>query len=252
MKPVDCHCHLNFEQFKGDFDEVIKRAREKLEFLVCAGCDLETNREVLKLSEKYESFIVPTLGLHPTFQSSFDDIKKVKEQIRKENPVAIGEIGLDHHHVTEEKERKQQRKVFEEMVRLAEEMGKPVVVHSREAESQCIEILASSNVDKVMMHCFNGTVEQTREAVDNGFKIGVTTQLLYSSRVEDIVEELDVEDILLETDSPFLYPEETNEPSNVTEIVNEISEIKSVNKEELVEATGRNAREMFRPDYGDK
>lgn len=245
MRPVDSHCHLSFDQYEENLEEVIERAREELDFVVTAGCDLESNAEVLEISERHRDFVIPNLGLHPTFTDSFDGEEDVKRQIREEEPAAIGEIGLDHHHVTEESMRARQREVFEEMIGLAEQMGKPVVVHSREAEQDCIDMLGRSELEDVMMHCFNGTVEEAEEAVREGFKIGVTTQVLYSSRVEELVKALEIEDILLETDSPFLYPDGVNEPSNTVETVTRISEIKGVPETEVIEATTGNARRLF-------
>lgn len=246
MKPIDCHCHLNFDQYQGNLEEVLERARAQLEFVVCPGCDLASNKEIIQLSKNNERFVIPNLGLHPTRTSSFDDLDKIKEQIKRENPPAIGEIGLDHQHVNNGKERAKQKQVFEEMIELAEIQNKPVVVHSREAEGRCIEILAENNLEDVMMHCFNGTVEEAEKAVRKGFKIGVTTQVLYSSRVQQIVETLDIDDILLETDSPFLYPDGINEPVNVVESAQKISEIKNIDKQEVIDKTSSHAINFFR------
>jgi TatD DNase family protein len=190
--------------------------------------------------------VIPNLGIHPTFTDDFENLEEVKEQIRENDPAAIGEIGLDHHHVTEEEMRKKQRQVFIEFLELAEELDKPVVVHSREAEQETIDTLKEYDLPEVMVHCFNGTPEQAREAAENRFKIGVTTQVLYSGRVQSIVEELELDDILLETDSPFLYQGDRNEPVNVRESAEKIAEIKEVSKEAVIEVTTENARRIFR------
>ena len=245
MRPVDCHCHLDFDRYDDDRDQVLERAQEKLEFIVNAGCSLERNRKTLDLAEKYEDFVIPNLGIHPTFTDDFENLEEVKNQIRENEPAAVGEIGLDHHHVTEEEMRKKQRNVFREFLELAEDLGKPVVVHSREAEQETIDTLKEYDLPEVMIHCFNGTPEQAREAADHGFTVGVTTQILYSARVERIVEELSIENIVLETDSPFLYQGERNEPVNVVESAEKISELKNVSKEEVVNATTGNARKIF-------
>lgn len=244
MKPVDSHCHLEFEDFDEDREEVVDRAREKLEFVVTVGCNPERNMKTMEIAEKYEN-VVPNLGLHPTYTDDFERIGEVKKQIRENDPAAIGEIGLDHHHVTEEEMREEQREVFRELLELAEEMGKPVNVHSRQAEQEVIDILKKYNVE-ALIHCFNGTPEQAEEAAENEIMIGVTTQVLYSSRVQEIVEVLNVEDIVLETDSPFLYRGERNEPVNVVESAEKIAGIKEVSKEKVVEETTRNARDLFR------
>jgi len=246
MKPVDCHCHLDFDRYDEDREEVIERAQEKLEFVVNAGCSLERNQRTLEIAEKHPDFVVPNLGIHPTFTQDFEHVEEVKDQIRENDPAAIGEIGLDHHHVTEEDMRESQRQVFQEFLELAEELEKPVVVHSREAEQETIDTLKEYDIPEVMVHCFNGTPEQAREAVENSFTIGVTTQVLYSGRVQSIINELDVEDIVLETDSPFLYQGDRNEPVNVVESAEKIAEIKEVSKEEVITETTENARRIFR------
>ncbi|QGA80275.1 TatD family hydrolase [Candidatus Nanohalobium constans] len=245
MKPVDCHCHLEFDKFDKDRNEVVERAREDLEFVVSVGCNLERNRKTLEISEKYGEFIVPNLGLHPTFTDDFDKLETIKDQIRDNNPAAVGEVGLDHHHVTDEEMREKQREVFREMLELAEELEKPVNVHSREAEQETIDILSEYDLPGVLIHCFNGTPEQALEAAEKGFKIGVTTQVLYSSRVQNIVNAVEIEDIVLETDSPFLYRGERNEPVNILESAEKIAEIKKVSEEEVVDATSVNADKLF-------
>ena len=245
MKPVDSHCHLYFDHFNEDREEVIKRARKELEYVVNAGSNKKTNKQVLKLKNRYPDFIKANLGLHPTQTDSFNELEQIKQQIREEDPVAVGEIGLDHYHVKDREKQEEQEKVFRELLQLAEELGKPVVVHSREAERQAFEIIKDFNVPEVMLHCFNGSIELAEEAVQEGMKIGVTTQVLDSKHVQKLVENLCVEDLLLETDSPFLYPDGRNEPVKVVESAEKIAELKNVEEQRVVEATTENSREIF-------
>lgn len=246
MRPVDTHCHLDFDRFDEDREEVIQRAEEKLEFVVAAGCNYDKNENVLELQEKYPETVVANLGLHPTFDSDFDQLEQIKDQIKENNPAAIGEIGLDHHHVTDEDKRERQREIFEEMLELAEELEKPVVVHSREAEEETVEILKQYSLPETILHCFNGQPKLAEEAVAEGMTIGVTTQVLYSNRVQSIVERLDIEGIILETDAPFLYPDGRNEPVHVIESAQKIAAIKDMDKTEVVRATTTNAEKTFR------
>lgn len=245
MKPVDAHCHLDFDRFDEDRDEVIERSKGELEFVVNAGSNMKRNRKALELKEEYGDFIAPNLGLHPTYTDHFDELDQVKQMIREEDPVAVGEIGLDHHHVTDEELRDEQKKVFRELLELAEELGKPVVIHSREAENKAFEILQEYDLPEVMFHCFNGKPELAEKATEAGITIGVTTQVLYSNRVQEIVERISVEDMLLETDSPFLYRGGRNEPLNVKESAKRIAKLKSCEAEDVVEATTGNARRFF-------
>lgn len=246
MKPVDAHCHIDFERFDGDREEVLERCREELEFIVNAGRDPESNRSAVRLQEENPELVVANLGIHPTYTDSFDSVEEIKKQIREEKPSAVGEIGLDHHHVAEEDERRRQKEVFREMLSLAEEMKLPVVVHTRDAERQAVDILKDYELPGVMLHCFNGTPELASEAVAQGMKIGVSTQVLYSGRVQDIVKRVEVEDILLETDSPFLYRGERNEPVKVLESAEKIAELKELRREEVIQTTTANSQEIFR------
>lgn len=245
MRPVDAHCHIDFEQYDEDREEVIDEAKEKLEFIVNAGSNLENNREVLDLSREHEEFIIPNLGLHPTYTDSFGELDDIKAQIREEMPAAVGEIGLDHHHVSEKQVRKRQEKIFREMLELAEELNLPVVVHSRDAERKTVDILKEYALPDVMVHCFNGKPELAEEAVEEGMTIGVTTQVLYSNRVQEIVKALNADDILLETDSPFLYRGERNSPVKVLESVEKVAEIKNVDEEKVIQASTENAVSIF-------
>lgn len=245
MKPVDSHCHLDFNRFDGDRDEVIQRSKESVEFVVNAGRNLETNRKIKKICEEHPDFILPNFGLHPTYTENFDEVTEIKKFIKNEEPPAVGEIGLDHHHIETEEMRERQREVFEKMLSIAEETEKPAVIHSREAEQEVFRTVQKYNLSGVMLHCFNGTPELAERAAGAGMKIGVTTQVLYSSRVQDIVKQIPLESIMLETDSPFLYRGERNEPRNVKESVEKISEILNVEDEEVIEKTNANSRELF-------
>ncbi len=245
MRPVDAHCHLDFEQYDDDREEVISRSRGELEFVVNAGSNLMHNRKALELQEETGGFVKANLGLHPTYTDSFDELEEVKKQIRNEMPVAVGEIGLDFHHVTDVEMRERQEEVFRELLELAGEIDRPVVLHTRDAEKQALEILEDYELEGVMLHCFNGSPELAYEASEKGYLIGVTTQVLYSRRVQDIVEAVDLESIMLETDSPFLYRGERNEPVNVVESAEKIAEIKGVSVDEVVEMTTGNSRDFF-------
>lgn len=245
MKPVDSHCHLDFERFDEDREEVIKRSKEKLDFVVNAGSSMERNLKVLDLAKEHPDFIIPNLGLHPTYTDNFDELEQVKQLIKEKNPPAIGEIGLDHHHVEETELREQQKNIFREMLELAEDMKKPVVIHSRDAEKKVFEIVQRYELPHIMFHCFNGSPELAEKAVETGIKIGVTTQVLYSNRVQNIVERISTQNILLETDAPFLYRGERNEPVNVIESAEKIAEINDVEKERVIEETRGNAVKFF-------
>jgi len=240
MRPVDSHCHLQFEEFDSDRKKIIEEVEENLEFAVLAGINPKDNLEAKEISETSDS-LKYCMGLHPLHHES--EIQKVEEQIEEEEPIAVGEIGLDYNYITDSDEREESEKVFREMLAIAEEKGLPVVVHSRNAERKCFEIVEEFNV-RGFFHCFNGRPKLAEEIVSSGHLIGVTNQITYSSRVKKIVERIDLEDILAETDSPYLH-EERNRPVNVAEVIEEIADIKSVDVSKVLETTSKNSRDFF-------
>lgn len=245
MKPVDAHCHLDFEQFDEDREKVISEAKQKLKFVVNAGSNIEHNKATLELNQKHPGFVKPALGLHPCYTDDFDQLEEVKQQIREHDPVAIGEIGLDHHHINEKELRERQEEVFRELLQLAEDLQKPVVIHSRSAEKKAVEIVKEYSLPNVMLHCFNGTPKLAEEATESDMTIGVTTQVLYSERVQNIVERLNIDEIMVETDSPYLYRGERNTPVNILESIDKIAELKATAAKKVSKKTTRNAERIF-------
>ncbi|MFQ3308561.1 MAG: TatD DNase family protein [Candidatus Nanohaloarchaea archaeon] len=246
-KPVDAHCHLDFDKFDDDREEVIQKCQEKLDFIVNSGREPESNQDSLNLQEEHPDFVYATAGIHPTHTDSFDKLKEVKRQVEENNFHAVGEIGMDFHHVEEEELREKQHEVFVEMVELAEEQDLPVVVHSRNAEKQVIDILEEKEAD-AYLHCFNGNISQLERALDEDMFIGVTYQVLYSNRVQELAENIPLENLLLETDSPFLKKGERNTPLTVREVAGKIADIKELDQSKVVERTTMNAEDFFNID----
>lgn len=243
-KPVDAHCHLDFGKFNEDREEVIRRCKDKLSFVVNSGRDPKSNQDSLELQEKHDDFIYATAGIHPTHTDSFSELEKVKKQIQSKDFYAVGEIGMDFHHVEDEDLRSKQREVFINLVELAENEDLPVVVHSRNAEKQVIDIIEEYDV-KTYLHCFNGNIKQVERAIENNAFIGVTYQVTYSNRVQEVVDHTPIENIVLETDSPFLKRGERNTPLTVEKIAEKIGEIKNISKEKVVSETTKNTTELF-------
>lgn len=235
---IDNHCHLDFRQFNDDRDEVIERCRDRLKAVINAGSEPEANRRALELADEHPDFIYPCIGAHPTKIDAIgeDGLDQIQDQIEDEQDtiVAIGETGLDYHHERSEEGRKRQEEFFRPLLAQAEDIGLPVVIHSRDAEKRALELLSSYDPPEVIMHCFNGNLEQARDAVDRGYWISVSTQVLYSSRVQELATEVPEDSILLETDAPFLYPgDERNEPWRIQESLDEIAELREQDREEL-------------------
>jgi TatD DNase family protein len=246
-KPVDAHCHLDFSKFDEDREEVIQECKDKLDFVVNSGRDPESNQDSLKLQNENEDFIYATAGIHPTHTDSFDKVEEVKKQIQNEEFHAIGEIGMDFHHVEDEDLREDQKEIFTNLVELAEDQNLPVVIHSRNAEKQVIDVIEEHDV-QTYLHCFNGNIRQLERALENDATIGITYQITYSNRVQEIVDNTPLSNIVMETDSPFLKQGERNTPLTVEEVAEKISEIKDVSTEKVISETTRNAVELFNTD----
>lgn len=245
----DTHTHLHFKNFNKDREAVIERAKRKLEGIVEVGVNSNTNNKVLALCKHHPDFLYPALGLHPTDASpeDFDAVKKqVLEPAEGPKPVAIGEVGLDYHHCKEPTGRKIQGELFESMLELAQEVGLPVIIHSRDAEAECLDLLRSHG-GTVIVHCFSGTVEQAKESLDRGYWISVPTTVCFSAQKQELVQRIPLESLLLETDCPFLSPirRTRNEPAYVEMAAKEISKLLNTSFEQVSSATTKNAKEAF-------
>lgn len=250
MRLVDTHCHINNEKFNDDIEIVIERIKEKLEFCVNIGYDLKSSEESLELSQKYE-FIYATIGVHPTDIGMYsDDLeKKLKEMAKNRKVVAIGEIGLDYYWMTEEKEK--QKSIFRRQMEIAKDLNLPVVIHSRDAMEDTLEILKEYPEVGGIVHCYPGSIESAKEIMDRYyFGIGGTLTFKNAKKMVKVVEELPLEKIVIETDSPYLTPEpfrgKRNEPVYVEYVAKKIAEIKNVDFEKVVEITTNNAKKIYR------
>ncbi len=248
MRPVDTHCHLDFDQYDDDREEVVAECAERLEAVVNVGTDPDRNRASLDLARAHDH-VHATVGLHPTRVLDVDreTVEEVAAQVRDhaDDIVAVGEIGLDYHHVRDPDGRARQADIFRELLAVAEDVGLPVALHTRDAERDAFDVVQEYSPPVVVQHCFNGEPSLALEAVDAGQYVSVSTQVLYSNRVQDIAEVVPLDRILLETDAPFLYRGERNVPWHVAESAETIAEIKEVAVDEVVERTTRNAREAL-------
>lgn len=245
---IDTHAHLDFEQFDEDREDVVEKCRSCLHAIVNPGTDLETSRNAVALHEEYPDLVAAAAGMHPTTAQTADDdaVETVAAFVRDHvtDLVAVGEIGMDFHHAQAEAKRERQQEVFHRFLELAEDLGKPVIVHSRDAEKHCVKLLGEYDVTGVL-HCFNGIPEYAEQGIENGCMIGVSTQVLYSSAVRQLVRELSLDNLVLETDAPFLYRGERNHPAHVKQSAQEVSDIKNVSVKQVVQQTTENARALF-------
>lgn len=246
MQLIDTHCHLDFHQFDDVREEVLRRCSEEMEAVVNSGTNVARNQSALELAANH-SFVYPTLGFHPTYVKEGKDLDTIEQQIRRhaENIVAVGEIGLDYHHVTDDNWRAEQEEIFRGFLEVAQELALPVVLHTRDAEKQALDVVKQYDVPAVVLHCFNGAPDLAQQAVDRDYWVSISTQVLYSSRVQNLAATVPLERILLETDAPFLYQSERNVPWNVHESAEKIAEVKGMEAAEVATVTTENARDAL-------
>ena len=189
------------------------------------------------------------IGASPSETS--DEFVKGRISCIRENKariVAVGEVGLDYHWVKDPKLQEKERKNFRKFIELSRELDKPLVIHSRKAEADAIEILRQEGCGRVMMHCFSGNFRQAVECVEQGWLVSVPTNIFWSKQKQDFARKLPLENIVLETDSPFLSPArgQENRPVNVELSARKIAELRDISFEEVAKQTTKNAEQFFR------
>lgn len=245
---TDTHCHI-YSEYYDDIDSIIKLSESKgvIRF-INNGCNQRTNEEILKLIEKYPN-MYGALGIHPEDidDYSIDDINFIEGNIGNKKIIAIGEIGLDYHYSKDDKE--EQIKLFELQLKLAEKYNLPVIVHSRDATLDTINILKKYNV-KGIIHSFSGSLETAKEYIKMGYLIGINGVITFKNcNLKDVVNNLPISNIVLETDSPYLTPTpdrgKQNNPGYIKEIAIFVSNIYNIPIKELAKQTDENVRKMF-------
>ncbi len=249
---IDSHCHLYDEAFKDDFDEVYNRALERgVKKFLMVGCEAKSNKLVLEIQKNYkESFA--TVGVHPSYVNEtseiyFDEL----EIIIKNNKVyAIGECGLDYYWNKDNIDL--QKRYFIYQIELAIKYNLPLVIHCREATSDMFEILNKyKGKIKYVLHGYSGSLEMAKRFISIGAKIGIGGVVTFKNakNVKEVVMNIDINDILLETDCPYLTPTpfrgKRNEPSYLEHIALEIAVLKNITYSEVINITSNNSEELF-------
>ncbi len=252
MTIVDTHCHLDYQPFDDDREQVIVRAREAgVERIVIPGTSLLSSSWAVKLSDKYEG-IYGAVGVHPNSAGKFGakEIEELREFGRSPKVVAIGEIGIDLHWKTVPLE--QQERAFRAQLALAAELGKPVIVHDREAHPQVMAILREQAPPAgVILHSFSGDRRWADQALALGFYLGVDGPLTYKKNddLRAIFAAAPLDRILVETDAPYLTPQARrgarNEPAFVKFVVEKLAEVRGMALAAVAAATTENAARVF-------
>jgi TatD DNase family protein len=251
---VDTHTHLYLKQFKDDIDDVIARAKKiGVKKFVFPSIDSSHYESMHDLKNKYPKEIYLMSGLHPTDvkENYKDELDFVVNTLKTNNYVAIGEIGIDLY--WEKSFLKQQQEAFKFQIRLAIIHDLPIVIHCRDAFDEIFEILDKENCDKLrgVFHCFTGTLKEAQRAIDLGFVLGIGGVVTFKNGgIDKFLHKIDIKNIVLETDSPYLAPVpfrgKRNESSYIIYVLEKLSEIYDISKEKIAEITSKNAEKVFR------
>ena len=249
MQMIDTHCHVLKEEM-ANYIDIIEECNSKDISMIINGYNNESNKEIIELSNKYNN-VYPAIGLNYDQIDKFTDkdLEDLEELLKNNKVVAIGEIGLDYYWTKDNSEK--QIYFFKKQLELAKKYDLPIIVHSRKASQEVFDIIKESGVRKGSMHCFAGSVEMAKEFIKLGFYIGLDGPITYENNVKgvELVKEIPLEKLLIETDSPYLTPEpnrgKQNSPLNLIYIVNKIADIKGISTEEVIDKTTVNAKELF-------
>jgi TatD DNase family protein len=254
MNLIDTHCHLTFEELAGDVDGVIERSKAAgVTGWVTVGTDPRENQKAVELAEKFENMYA-AVGIHPHEARTVteDTLKELRELAKHNKVVAIGETGLDYHYNFSSRE--EQRRVFIEHLKIAAELNQPVVIHSREAFEETMEILEqhSGSIKKVVFHCFSGSAEQAKVILDKGFYISFTGVVTFKNaeKTRQAAEAVPLDRLMIETDAPYMSPEpmrkqKINEPALMVYTARRLAELKGMSLADFGEAVTATSKVFF-------
>ena len=247
---IDTHCHLYDDKLYPKLDEIILNAKKaNVEKMICIGDNLNTSLKSLAIAEKYNN-IYATIGIHPheSKDASEKYLSKIESYSNHQKVVAIGEIGLDYYYNFSDS--KIQKVVFLEQLKLAKKLNLPSVIHCRDAYEDLLEIIIESEHDKGVIHCFSGDLEFANKIINLGYYISFTGMITFVKELEDVIKNISLNHILIETDSPYLAPVpyrgKINEPAYVEKVAEKIAEIKNLSAKEVIDITTNNANVLFK------
>ena len=275
---IDTHAHVNFNAFKEDGDEVIKKTLDQNVWMINIGSQYSTSKRAVEYANKYEQGVYAAVGLHPVHvnkgmkekewdrtisKREFEEFSRAKyeELLKDPKTVALGEIGLDYIDGIDQESKDKQKAVLMEQIELAQQSGKPIIFHCRKAYEDLIELLTMFNLScancpqacspglRGVIHCFMGRLSQAERFLELGFYISFNGIITYARDYDRVIEKISLSKILLETDAPYLTPEphreERNEPLYVKYVAEKIAQIKKIDLEQVNKQTTKNARTLF-------
>ncbi|MFW6354907.1 MAG: TatD family hydrolase [Verrucomicrobiota bacterium] len=254
QRAVDAHAHLDPGYFEEPVEEVLERATEAgVSRIIVVGCGVESSENAVRLARENPERLHAVVGIHPHDASEVSDeaFETIAGLARLPEVVGVGETGLDYHY--DRSPREVQREVFRRFLKLAAEVAKPVVVHTREAEEDTLEILRESAPLQAsgQLHCFTGSMELAREAIDLGMYVSFSGALTFANadRLRQIAEHLPIERLLVETDCPYMTPApyrgRPNEPMLVPLVASMLAQVKGISIQEAARSAGRATRRLF-------
>lgn len=247
---VDVHAHLDDKAFDDDREQVLEDIKKAGMTVVNAGSDLQSSRFSVELATNYD-FVYACVGIHPheAAEAPKDYLRELEELARYPKVIAIGEIGLDYYY--EFSDRKVQQRVFLEQLELAKSLNLPVVIHNRDAHQDTLSILKKSAPIKGLMHCYSGSLETARELLKLGFyfSFGGVITFKNAKKPKEVAAKLPLENIILETDCPYLTPEpyrgKRNDPTKIPIIAAKLAELHHVSPQEVEDITYANFKKLF-------
>jgi TatD DNase family protein len=247
---IDTHSHIYYDKYNLDIDEVINRAIDAdIKKIICVSVDLPSVEKCFKLSEKFP-LVYMTAGIHPHEADKVpkDYLKQIESFLNYQKTVGLGEIGLDYHYNFSDPNI--QLPIYIEQLELAKTYNLPAVIHCREAENDILEGIISTKSNKGVIHCFSGNYNFAKNILNTGYKISFTGLITFTGdSFKKVIEKVNLSDIMVETDSPYLTPKpnrgKRNEPKNIRYVVDQISKWKNLPFEEIAAKTTKTAYNVF-------
>ena len=247
----DSHCHLNLPEFQNDWKAVADEALGKNVWMINVGVNLETSRKAITIAQKYDKGVYAAIGCHP-LEEEKEDLASYEKLAKQLKVVAVGEIGLDFYHQKETPaEKNRQTTLLLRQMRFGQKLSRPVIIHCRQAYPQLFNIFEEEFFQQRLegvIHCFEGTLSQAQRFLDYGFYLGING-LSFRVELDDVIRNIPLDRMLVETDSPYLCPpfleDQRNVPANVRYIVEKIAKVKNKSSREVAQQTTANAKKLF-------
>lgn len=250
----DTHVHLNSKPFIDDIDNVVKLIKKNnVSKMICIGYDLQSSLAAIDLAYSYPNLIYAAIGYHPNDckDLSDDDLERLENMMDEPVVVALGEIGLDYY--WDSVEHDIQKEFFIKQIRIAKKKNKPIIIHNREATKDVYDILKNEDISNIggVMHSYSSSPEMAKEFIKLNMMISISGVVTFKNnkKTQEVVKEIDLDHLLIETDCPYLTPEpfrgKTNYPHYTIYVAEKIAEIKDIDSKEVIDKTYNNAMKIF-------